>query len=92
MLKHIYSWYQAIEQKIAMTIDLLDDFNRHDRANHSPRLHPFQREHHKRVAEFHKNHVAKLVMDKNGNGMLVKWERFVYNKGKAFIKMVKQHI
>ncbi|MFJ8460574.1 hypothetical protein ACIQ57_15750 [Lysinibacillus xylanilyticus] len=49
-------------------------------------LHQWQKEHNKRVKDFHKNHVLKIERSENGNGLLAKWERFVYNKGKALSK------
>ncbi|MFJ7662437.1 hypothetical protein ACIQXW_08555 [Lysinibacillus sp. NPDC097162] len=55
---------------------------------HNP-LHQWQKEHNKRVKEFHKNHALALDNGENGNGLLAKWERFIYNKGKALLKAVK---
>ncbi|WP_196426606.1 hypothetical protein [Lysinibacillus cavernae] len=55
---------------------------------HHP-LHQWQKEHHKRVKDFHKNHALELENGENGNGFLAKWERFVYNKGKVLLKSVK---
>ena len=52
-------------------------------------LHQWQKDHNKRVKEFHKNHALELELGENGNGLLAKWERFVYNKGKALFKAVK---
>ncbi|MEK4762178.1 hypothetical protein MHH85_18095 [Viridibacillus sp. FSL E2-0187] len=52
---------------------------------HNP-LHQWQKEHNKRVKNFHKNHALKIERSENGNGLLAKWERFVYNKGKALYK------
>ncbi|WP_169786283.1 hypothetical protein [Viridibacillus arvi] len=52
-------------------------------------LHQRQKEHNKRVLDFHKNHALEIARGENGNGMLAKWERFVYNKGKAFFKAIK---
>ncbi|WEG13244.1 hypothetical protein PU629_02445 [Pullulanibacillus sp. KACC 23026] len=43
----------------------------------------------KRVAEFHKAHAAKIEAGENGNGLLARWERFVYTKGKALFKRAK---
>ncbi|MCR8852555.1 hypothetical protein [Lysinibacillus fusiformis] len=56
--------------------------------NHLP-LHQWQKEHQNRVKDFHKNHVLSLENGENGNGLLAKWERFVYNKGKALFKCAK---
>lgn len=53
------------------------------------KLHSWQKEHNKRVAEFHKNHALKIERGENGNGLLAKWERFVYNKGKSLVNAVK---
>jgi len=55
---------------------------------HNP-LHQWQKDHNKRVIDFHKNHALELERSENGNGLLAKWERFVYNKGKALFKAVK---
>lgn len=46
-------------------------------------------EHNKRVAEFHRNHASKLENGENGTSWLARWERFVYNKGKALFKAAK---
>lgn len=42
-------------------------------------LHQWQKEHNKRIAEFHKKHEIKIQRGENGNGLLAKWERFFYN-------------
>ncbi|WP_197278944.1 hypothetical protein [Lysinibacillus sp. ZYM-1] len=55
---------------------------------HNP-LHRWQKEHNKRVEEFHKNHALTIENGENGNGLLAKWERFLYNKGKALFKTVQ---
>lgn len=52
-------------------------------------LHQWEKNHNKRVLEFHKNHALEIERGENGNGLLAKWERFVYNKGKALFKAVK---
>ncbi|MFC7393830.1 hypothetical protein [Scopulibacillus cellulosilyticus] len=49
----------------------------------------WHKQHNKRVEEFHKNHVVKMERGENGNGLLARWERFIYNKGKALFKAVK---
>lgn len=46
----------------------------------------WHKQHNNRVAEFHKDHAAKIERGENGNGILAKWERFVYNKYKALLK------
>ncbi|PFY05773.1 hypothetical protein [Bacillus toyonensis] len=63
---------------------------------HSERVAKFHKktniwhsQHNKRVAEFHKNHVFKIEAGENGNSLLARWERFIYNKGKALFKAVK---
>ncbi len=56
--------------------------------NHRP-LDQWQKEHHHRVKDFHKNHALALENGENGNGLLAKWERFVYKKGKALFKSAK---
>ncbi|MEK5486522.1 hypothetical protein [Lysinibacillus sp. FSL M8-0355] len=55
---------------------------------HQP-LHPWQKEHHKRVKDFHKNHSLAIENGENGNGLLANWERFLYNKGKTLFKAAK---
>lgn len=55
---------------------------------HHP-LHPWQKEHHIGVKDFHKNHALAIESGENGNGLLAKWERFLYNKGKALFKAGK---
>ncbi len=52
---------------------------------HNP-LHQWQKEHNKRVKDFHKNHALTIEIGENGNGLLARWERFLYNKGKALFK------
>ncbi len=52
-------------------------------------LHQWQKDHNKRVRDFHKNHALDIERGENGNGMLAKWERFVYYKGKTLIKAIK---
>lgn len=52
-------------------------------------LHLWQKEHNKRVAEFHKNHAAQIANGENGDGWLAKLERFTYNKGKALFQLKK---
>ncbi|XZF74586.1 hypothetical protein ACSBO6_13320 [Bacillus sp. AL-1R] len=49
-------------------------------------LHTKQNE---RVAEFHKQHVIQIENGKNGNGLLAKWERFVYYKGRNVFRVIK---
>ncbi|QPQ30664.1 hypothetical protein [Lysinibacillus sp. JNUCC 51] len=55
---------------------------------HNP-LNQWQKEHNKRVKDFHKKHSLEIENGENGNGLLAKWERFVYKKGKAIFKAVK---
>ncbi|WP_166462498.1 hypothetical protein [Psychrobacillus vulpis] len=55
---------------------------------HNP-LHQWQKDHNKRVIDFHKNHALELERGENGKGLLATWERFVYNKGKALFKAFK---
>lgn len=52
-------------------------------------LHQWQKEHNKRVKDFHKQHALEIKSGKNGNGLLAKWERFIYNQGKALYKAIK---
>jgi hypothetical protein len=42
-------------------------------------LHHWQKEHNKRIAEFHENHEMNIQRVENGKGLLAKWERFFYN-------------
>lgn len=44
--------------------------------------------HNKRVAEFHSNHVETI---QNGEGLLARWEKFVYNKRKALVNINQLH-
>ncbi|MGE7912526.1 hypothetical protein [Lysinibacillus xylanilyticus] len=55
---------------------------------HNP-LHQWQKEHNKRVKDFHKKHTLEIENSENGNRLLAKWERFVYKKGKALYKAIK---
>jgi galactokinase len=55
----------------------------HEKTNH---LHS---QHNKRVADFHRNHTSAIETGKNGNGLIARWERLVYNKWKALKKAVK---
>ncbi|WP_018392471.1 hypothetical protein [Bacillus sp. 37MA] len=52
-------------------------------------LHQWQKDHNKRVKEFHKNHASQIANGENGNGWLAKLERFVYTKGRTLLKTVK---
>ncbi|MGG3448550.1 hypothetical protein [Domibacillus aminovorans] len=52
-------------------------------------LHQWQKDHNKRVKEFHKNHASQIANGENGNGWLAKLERFVYTKGSTLLKTVK---
>jgi hypothetical protein len=54
------------------------------------RFAAFHNEHNQRVAEFHKRHAAQIAKGENGNSLLAKWERFVYNKGLNIFKAVKK--
>lgn len=53
------------------------------------RNHNRHNEHNKRVAEFHKKHAAQIANGENGNGLLARLERYVYNKGCTIIKFFK---
>ncbi|QPQ35500.1 hypothetical protein [Lysinibacillus sp. JNUCC-52] len=55
---------------------------------HNP-LHQWQKEHNMLIKDFHKKHALELENGVNGDGLLARWERFVYSKGKAFLKAVK---
>ncbi|KQL33977.1 hypothetical protein AN960_20275 [Bacillus sp. FJAT-25509] len=50
------------------------------------RLHT---KHNERVAEFHKQHAIQIENGENGNGLLAKWERYIYFKGRTVIKAIK---
>lgn len=101
MFRHIYHWHQALIRKIATTFGLSDDLRHQYHLNHfshSTRrilkdchhgLHGWQKQHNRRVAEFHKHHALQIERGENGNGWLEKWERIVYSKGKALIKAAK---
>lgn len=54
----------------------------------SNKLHAWQKQHNKCVAEFHKNHLNNI---ENGRGLLARWEKFVYNKGKALFNINELH-
>lgn len=41
--------------------------------------------HNNRVAAFHKNHASQLEAGENGNSILARWERFVYQKAKTLL-------
>ncbi|WP_088043094.1 hypothetical protein [Bacillus sp. EAC] len=47
------------------------------------------KKHNQSVIDFHKHHAAQIANCENGNSLLAKWERFVYNNGLKFIKSVK---
>ncbi|WP_088010831.1 hypothetical protein [Gottfriedia acidiceleris] len=50
------------------------------------RLNTFHTKHNQRVAEFHKQHLIQIV---NGNGLMSKWERYIYFKGRDLFKTLK---
>ncbi len=103
MLKQIHQMHDSFTRKIAGTFGLSQDLNHRHRyhLNPSPKhkihsgkqphqnLRAWHKEHNKRVTEFHKDHAAKVERGENGVGFLAKWERLVYNKGKALIKVGK---
>lgn len=92
MLNYIYRRHREIVSKIAVTFGLPENsshshFGRHKQHHERvSQLHKntnnWHNKHNKLVAQFHKNHVTKIERGENGNGLLAKWERFVYNKGK----------
>lgn len=51
--------------------------------------HQWQKNHNKRVREFHENHASTIARGENGNGWLAKLERFVYTQGRKLFKTVK---
>jgi len=52
-------------------------------------FHSWQEEHNKHIAEFHKKHAAEIEAAENGIGLFERWERWIYNKGKALFKAAK---
>ncbi|QFF99156.1 hypothetical protein PB01_10120 [Psychrobacillus glaciei] len=52
-------------------------------------LHQWQKDHNKRVAEFHNIHANQLANGENGTSWLAKIERFVYLKGNALLQKMK---
>ncbi|WP_339316122.1 hypothetical protein [Paenibacillus sp. FSL R10-2734] len=46
--------------------------------------------HNQRVAEFHKRHAAQIANGENGNSLLSRWERFIYNKALGIMKVIKK--
>ncbi|MFF2875463.1 hypothetical protein ACFVR2_03985 [Gottfriedia sp. NPDC057991] len=53
------------------------------------RLNTLHTKHNERVAEFHKQHALQIENGENGNGLLAKWERFIYFKGRTVFKAIK---
>lgn len=47
---------------------------------HHQRFNTFHNKHNQRVAEFHKRHATQIANGDNGNHLLARWERYVYNK------------
>jgi hypothetical protein len=58
-------------------------------ANFHKKTNNWHSQQNKRVADFHKNHASKIEAGENGNSLLARWEKFVYNKGKALFKAAK---
>ncbi|MNG32851.1 hypothetical protein D3C84_1189630 [compost metagenome] len=54
------------------------------------RINTFHKQHNERVAEFHKRHAAQIANGENGNHLLARWERFVYNKAVDIMKKFKK--
>jgi hypothetical protein len=52
-------------------------------------LHEWQKEHNKRVAEFHQKHEAAIQRGENGNSLLARWERFFYKNIISPLKKLK---
>lgn len=52
-------------------------------------LHQWQKNHHKQIAEFHKNHEIEIHRGENGKGLLAKWERFFYKNIISPLKNIK---
>jgi hypothetical protein len=50
----------------------------------------FHNKHNQRVAEFHKRHTAQITTGDNGNSLLARWERFVYNQALNILKKFKK--
>ncbi|GLX65737.1 hypothetical protein [Paenibacillus glycanilyticus] len=57
---------------------------------HHQRLNTAHNKHNERVAEFHKRHAAQIANGENGNSVLARWERFVYNKTLQFAKKMSE--
>jgi len=53
------------------------------------RLYTLHTKHNEGVADFHKQHALQIENGENGNGLLAKWERFVYFKGRNAFKAIK---
>jgi hypothetical protein len=54
------------------------------------RFNTLHNKHNQRVVEFHKHHAAQIANGENGNGLLAKWERYVYYKGMNIFKTMKK--
>lgn len=99
MFKKIYQWHDAFTRIIAAAFRLSDNLNHPHRLTNRPnyhkhsikrphkKLHAWHKEHNIQVTVFHKNHAARIERGDNGNGLLTKWERLVYSKGKTLMKV-----
>lgn len=54
------------------------------------RFNAFHNKHNQRVAEFHKRHATQIANGDNGNSLIARWERFVYNKALDILKILKK--
>ncbi|QKE71675.1 hypothetical protein HPK19_02180 [Arthrobacter citreus] len=59
---------------------------------HAIHLHNMHRNHNQRVAKFHKEHAIQIANGENGNGLLARWERFVFFKARDLFKLIKNVI
>ena len=61
----------------------------HSKRNNSVKLkhqtvNGLHKKHNGRVAQFHNHHISQIEHGENGTGLLARWERFIYEKGKKF--------
>ncbi|MFQ3544485.1 hypothetical protein Q7A53_10370 [Halobacillus rhizosphaerae] len=72
-------------------LNVTDWHNKHNKkmAKIHKKTNNWHSQHNKKVAEFHENHASKIEAGENGTGLLARWERFVYNQGKALFKATK---
>jgi hypothetical protein len=54
------------------------------------RFNTLHNKHNQSVVDFHKRHAAQIANGENGNSLLTRWERYVYNKGLDIFKSMKK--